>query len=269
VATVLAGTVLATSLPRDQRFAFRYFVAAVLGLCAFAWGYAKRAFDVPAWPPLKQLGRRQYRETWDSLAESVVDSDEERLQSSSAGPLAILTRLASPTEREDVLEIGCGVGRIGAAVAPRVRTWTGVDISPNMLARATQRLSTLSNVRLYQLDGHGLSRLSSETFDLIYCINVFPHLDEMDRWEYIRESFRVLRPGGRILFDALDLASGAGWSTFERNAVELKDFNRPPYLPRFSTAEELRVYVEKAGFGQVETDRQSPPAVIVTASKPR
>lgn len=54
-----------------------------------------------------------------------------------------------------MLEIGCGVGRIGLELALRCRFWTGVDISANMLAVASERLSGLKNVRLTKLAAHG------------------------------------------------------------------------------------------------------------------
>jgi SAM-dependent methyltransferase len=268
--TMLAlGTVLARSLVEDRHFLLRYTLVALVGVCAFAWGYAKRAVDVPVWPPLAHLGRRQYRETWDALARSVVEPDETQLRLSANAPLAIITRLAAPTTSDDVLEIACGVGRIGAGLAPMVRSWTGTDISPNMLEKARRRLGPFTNVRLHQLDGHGLAGLSAESFDLVYCINVFPHLDEMDRWQYVQEAFRVLRPGGRVMIDALDLASAAGWATFQRNAEQLQSFERPPYIPWFSTAEELEIYLHRAGFGQTIIDRENQPSLVAIAVKPR
>jgi ubiquinone/menaquinone biosynthesis C-methylase UbiE len=118
------------------------------------------------------------------------------------------------------------------------------------------------------LNGHGLAGLRDRSFDVVYCINALPHLDEMDRWEYIREAFRVLRPGGRILIDSLDLSSDAGWATFVSNANQLKNFERPPYMPRFSTAEELTTYFSRAGFERVSVHRDRPPLVVVTGFKP-
>ena len=39
----------------------------------------------------------------------------------------------------DVLDFGCGIGRIAAAVAPRVRSVIGLDLSPGMIAEARRR----------------------------------------------------------------------------------------------------------------------------------
>jgi hypothetical protein len=42
------------------------------------------------------------------------------------------------------------------------------------------------------------------------------HLDEIDRWRYVQESFRVLRPGGRLFVDTIDIESNEGWGMFVR-----------------------------------------------------
>ncbi len=39
-------------------------------------------------------------------------------------------------EDDDVLEIGCGVGRVGVALAPCCDQWIGADISSQMLEHA-------------------------------------------------------------------------------------------------------------------------------------
>jgi hypothetical protein len=96
---------------------------------------------------------------------------------------------------------------------------------------------------------------------------MFAHLDEMDRWRYVEEGFRVLRPNGRLFIDNLDLESDAGWSTFAEGAKSSQDLERPPYEPRLSTAAELITYALRAGFEQVRSHRRSP-LVIVTAVKP-
>ena len=42
---------------------------------------------------------------------------------------------------------------------------------------------------------------------------------------------------------------------------------RPPYIPRYSTAAELGTYARRAGFEQVQLHRR-PRLIIVTAVKP-
>ncbi|MFL6202684.1 MAG: class I SAM-dependent DNA methyltransferase [Thermoanaerobaculia bacterium] len=99
----------------------------------------------------------------------------------------------------DVLEIGCGIGRIQAALAPRVRESHGVDISGNMIAAARRRCAGLANVRLERCSGKDLAGFADRRFDLVLAADSFPYIYQGGR-ELVSTHFdeiaRVLRPGG-------------------------------------------------------------------------
>jgi ubiquinone/menaquinone biosynthesis C-methylase UbiE len=192
---------------------------------------------------------------------------EWELRDSAADPIRNLVELASVSTQDDILEIACGIGRIGLELATRCRSWTGADISANMLGYAAERLRGVSNVRLHQLDGNGLSGLDDSSFDVVYCTNTLAHLDELDRWRYVQEAFRVLRSGGRIFLDNIDLTSDKGWASFLGLAAKYEAAELPPYMTRFSTAAELMEYATRAGFERVKSHQRSP-LIIVTAVKP-
>jgi ubiquinone/menaquinone biosynthesis C-methylase UbiE len=136
-----------------------------------------------------------------------------------------------------------------------------------MLACAAERLQGVSNARLVKLQQIGLNELETNSFDLVYSTDMLAHLDEMDRWRYVKDALRVLRPGGRLCIDNVDLESDEGWGAFARGANMAQELERPPYDPRFSTASELTTYALRAGFMQVQAHKR-PPLVIVTAVKP-
>ena len=243
-------------------------------LTAFIWGYIQRALRSEKFPPLTHLQRRQYSETWNALSGSLSESyaavagqhDESSLRYSSIATINNLTELLAISPEDDVLEIGCGIGRIGRELAPHCRSWTGADISPNMLAHARTRLQDLKNVNLALLQDVSLSDFPGEAFDAVYMTNMLMHLDEMDRWKYVSEASRVLRPGGRLFFDNVDIESDQGWRMFANDAQRYSVWQRPPYMPRYSTSAELMAYANRAGFENVCVHHR-PPLAIVTARK--
>ena len=275
-ATLVAALAELVTVIRHMHSYWALGAAGSLILSSFVWGYATRALKNGQWPSLTHLHRRQYAKVWDTLAASSSRAraaacgrmEETELRASATEPINNLVEMVMINSQDDVLEIGCGVGRIGFELAPKCRSWTGVDMSANMLACASERLRQLNNVRLVKLAAPGLEYFPSASFDVVYSTNVFAHLDEIDRWHYVQDGFRVLRPYGRLFIDNVDLESDAGWSAFAEGAKRLQDSQRSAYQPRFSSATELMTYALRAGFDRVRSYRR-PPLVIVTGIKPQ
>ena len=101
-----------------------------------------------------------------------------------------------------VLEIGCGIGRFQAALAPEVGHAVEIDISGAMIAAAQERCAGLPNVRLMQSSGKDLSLFPDARFDLVLAADSFPYLVQsgMSLVEtHFQEAARVLKPSGHFL----------------------------------------------------------------------
>lgn len=151
-----------------------------------------------------------------------------------------------------VLELGCGVGRIGRELAPHVAHWEGCDISSNMIEVARTRLAAHPNIGFTELHRSSLQPLADASFDKAYCTAVFIHMDKEDFFLYLQEMARVLKPNGQIYFDTWNMASPVGW---RRYSLEIAQHAQADHAQRkdvarnqFSSPEEVRVFLDKAGF---------------------
>ena len=107
---------------------------------------------------------------------------------------------------DDVVEIGCGIGRITRAIARRARHVTGVDVSDEMVERGRRALADLDNVELLVGNGRDLHGIADASADVVYSFIVFQHIpDPSVTCGYVAEIGRVLRRGGWALFQISDL----------------------------------------------------------------
>jgi SAM-dependent methyltransferase len=97
----------------------------------------------------------------------------------------------------DVLDIGCGLGRLTRPLASRARRVTGLDVSPEMLERARGLHRDLTNVTWLLGDGTSLAGIPDASLDGAVSHVVFQHLPRPElTLGYVAELGRVLRPGG-------------------------------------------------------------------------
>jgi 2-polyprenyl-3-methyl-5-hydroxy-6-metoxy-1,4-benzoquinol methylase len=104
-----------------------------------------------------------------------------------------------PPPRARVLDAGCGIGDHTARLARRGYECVGVDISPTILQRASDKIHALglaSRVRFVcqALEDMALRR---ELFDVVHCRGVLMHIPD---WKAALKSLCIaLRPGGHIV----------------------------------------------------------------------
>jgi SAM-dependent methyltransferase len=101
---------------------------------------------------------------------------------------------------EAALDFGSGVGRLSIPLSRRFGQVTGVDISPTMVDTATAFASDRPNVGFVVNDRPDLAILDSQSFDLVYSNIVLQHMEPELAIGYLREFFRVIRPGGFVVF---------------------------------------------------------------------
>ncbi len=100
-----------------------------------------------------------------------------------------------------VLELGCGYGRILPALAQRAGTVIGIDTSFASLVLANKMLANISNCRLMNMNAVQMA-FSDRVFDCVVCIQNGISAFHVDQRDLLRESARVAKPWGRVLFSS-------------------------------------------------------------------
>jgi len=104
-----------------------------------------------------------------------------------------------PARECSVVEIGCGAGRMTEWFSREFGTVFALDVSPEMIQLARERLSARHNVMLHPINGCDLAPLASESADLVFSYIVFQHIPSREAIASLfREAARVVRPGGKV-----------------------------------------------------------------------
>jgi SAM-dependent methyltransferase len=216
-----------------------------------------------------------YKTLWDAKASTPIgamlavdgstNEDVVRLTGAYSARQVDAALALAPTDR--VLELGCGIGRIGRELAPKVAHWEGSDISANMLAIARERLAGCANVGLTELTRSNFKPLADASFDKAYCVAVFIHMDKEDFYLYLEDMARVLKPGGLFFFDAWNVTSPVGWRRFAAELPQYRDIapSRRKDIGRnqFTSPDEVRVFLDRAGFDVLGLYADSPWVLVV------
>jgi SAM-dependent methyltransferase len=104
--------------------------------------------------------------------------------------------------RGKVLEIGCGIGRVLEHVSgarPEV-AFFGVDVAPEMVRQANERLAERRNVVILRTSGDTLDMFDDGYFKCVYSLMVFQHLPTSIFRSYAKDVARVLSSNGVFRF---------------------------------------------------------------------
>jgi SAM-dependent methyltransferase len=102
---------------------------------------------------------------------------------------------------DEIVEIGCGAGRITRPLARRGKSVRALDISERMIDLAREMNRDLTEVEWIHGDGVSLTGVDSASADVCLSYVVFQHIPDPNvTLGYVREIGRVLRPGGWAAF---------------------------------------------------------------------
>jgi len=127
----------------------------------------------------------------------------------------VLSRIAPGDE---VLELGCGYGRVARELARVARRVVGIDTSEESLALAREMTGQEVSCEFVGMDAADL-RFEDGSFDVVACIQNGVSAFGVEPCELVREAVRVTRDGGRALFSSYSPGFwGPRLEWFERQA---------------------------------------------------
>ena len=98
-----------------------------------------------------------------------------------------------------LLEIGCGVGRMSAALATRFGRVIGVDVAPTLIEEA-QRRNEQDHVSFEVCDGVHLRPAGASGCDTAFSYEVLYYLNRQSLTACFIDTFVLLRHGGEFVF---------------------------------------------------------------------
>jgi len=112
----------------------------------------------------------------------------------------------NPAHPLDILDLGCGTGLCGVMLKPMAGRLVGVDLSPNMVAKARQR-----GVYDEVIEGDlvAIMHQHAESFDLLVSADVLNYLGDLSL--VLGAATGTLRPGGRFIF-SIEAGEGDGYA---------------------------------------------------------
>jgi 2-polyprenyl-3-methyl-5-hydroxy-6-metoxy-1,4-benzoquinol methylase len=95
------------------------------------------------------------------------------------------------------LDFGCGCGRIARCLtaARPLQRLSGVDVDASQIRWARRHLPGDDTA----MDVAPPLAFKPESFDVIYAISIFTHLDEREQFAWLEELRRILAPGGLLI----------------------------------------------------------------------
>jgi ubiquinone/menaquinone biosynthesis C-methylase UbiE len=117
----------------------------------------------------------------------------------------VLRSVIAAQAAPDVLEIAPGPARLTTSVIDLAGQLTLIDASAEMLGEARRRLASVTvDTRYTLVRGDAFCLPFPSRFDLVYSFRLIRHFGAEDRLRLYREAARVLKPGGRLVFDAVN-----------------------------------------------------------------
>lgn len=212
----------------------------------------------------KYFQQNFHHQTDGYLSEDSADVYEHQVEVIFAGGAAVMRRQAlvplyhylksRPDEAAPVqlLDVACGTGSFLQELKenyPDLRA-TGLDLSPFYLKRARENLKAFTHMDFVEAKAEEMP-FKDASFDVITNIYLFHELPSRVRQEVVQEMYRVLKPGGMLIF--VDSIQMGDKPVFDESLKLFPQNYHEPYYLSF-VKENLDELFLTAGFKKAQVD---------------
>lgn len=150
---------------------------------------------------------------------------------------------------EQVLDLGCGDGRITSEITKHVPNGSvlGIDVSQNMITEAQKNFTDIKNLNFECADATTFSY--TEKFDLIVSFSAFHWIK--DQQAALTNMYKALKPGGRLIMHVYAVHNNPDKDmyTSEKWAPYLSKKERS-FFPQ--TLDTMNTMLERTGFKTID-----------------
>ncbi|MFX1376191.1 MAG: methyltransferase domain-containing protein [Promethearchaeota archaeon] len=150
---------------------------------------------------------------------------------------------------QSVLEVGCGTGNLAASIALKGNDVIAIDKNLQMINTAMKNYPSEKNVKLlYQIGDITDLPATEKSMDIIVSTFMLSELGPYEQQIFLRNAWKVLKSGGKILIGAEFMPSGFWKVFFKIKRWWYKKKLRKLRLPSTSLVKWFLNYIEPIGF---------------------
>lgn len=204
--------------------------------------------SIKAYDALVKAKLREHRGNRDlAMAQSVGSATLETFASQGMGHVAVLKHHGLQNGMT-IYDLGCGCGRTAQAL--QRSGWTGTYKGADIVGRLVKELK--AKCRGYEAIVHRQLTIAApdNSLDIVYHWSVFTHLFPEECHVYMADSFRALKPGGKLVFSFLELENPEHRPLFNNRARLFRKGATMPHLDTFLHRDWIRLWADELGYSE-------------------
>lgn len=116
------------------------------------------------------------------------------------GENSVFFNLFQKLDLKNVVELACGRGRHVPQYLSKAGEVTLVDVLEKNIIFVKNRFIDFPNIHYYKNNGYDFSELPNNSYTALFTYDAMVHFELLDIFNYLKETYRILTPGGLALF---------------------------------------------------------------------